>query len=122
MAQTIIFDLGGVLVHLDWDKVCAPLAELSGQSYTDVMAEVQMDQGNALVRAVLTRTTQSNKKSPRRLGRGLFRFVQVRLDADRVVVSDHRLRCNESAQGLHRPYLSPPRDVLDLVFFRVPPF
>ncbi len=28
MAATIIFDLGGVLVHLDWDKVCAPLARL----------------------------------------------------------------------------------------------
>ena len=41
MAKTIIFDLGGVLVHLDWDKVCAPLTRLSGQTYNAVMAEVQ---------------------------------------------------------------------------------
>ena len=41
MAKTIIFDLGGVLVHLDWDKVCAPLARLSDQSYAAVMKEVR---------------------------------------------------------------------------------
>ncbi len=41
MPKTIIFDLGGVLVHLDWDKVCAPLTRLSGQTYDSVMAEVQ---------------------------------------------------------------------------------
>ncbi|MCH8298526.1 MAG: HAD family phosphatase [Chloroflexi bacterium] len=40
MAKTIIFDLGGVLVHLDWDKVCAPLARLSDLSYDAVLAEV----------------------------------------------------------------------------------
>lgn len=41
MAKTIIFDLGGVLVHLDWDKVCAPLARLSSLSYDAVRKEVQ---------------------------------------------------------------------------------
>ena len=41
MAATIIFDLGGVLVHLDWDKVCAPLARLSDQSYSAVLKEVR---------------------------------------------------------------------------------
>lgn len=41
MATTIIFDLGGVLVNLDWDKVCAPLADLSDQTYDAVMAEVR---------------------------------------------------------------------------------
>jgi putative hydrolase of the HAD superfamily len=41
MAKTIIFDLGGVLVHLDWDKVCAPLAGLSSQPYDAVMTEVR---------------------------------------------------------------------------------
>ena len=41
MAKTIIFDLGGVLVHLDWDKACAPLARLSDQSYAAVMKEVR---------------------------------------------------------------------------------
>ena len=38
--MTIIFDLGGVLVHLDWDKVCAPLARLSDLSYGAVRKEV----------------------------------------------------------------------------------
>jgi putative hydrolase of the HAD superfamily len=41
MAKTIIFDLGGVLVHLDWDKVCASLTCLSNLSYGTVMKEVQ---------------------------------------------------------------------------------
>ena len=40
MAKTIIFDLGGVLVHLDWDQVCAPLARLSDLSYDAVLEEV----------------------------------------------------------------------------------
>ena len=40
MSKTIIFDLGGVLVHLDWDQVCAPLARRSGLGYDDVMKEV----------------------------------------------------------------------------------
>ena len=38
--MTIIFDLGGVLVHLDWDKVCAPLARISDLSYDAVRKEV----------------------------------------------------------------------------------
>jgi putative hydrolase of the HAD superfamily len=41
MAKTIIFDLGGVLLNLDWDKVCAHLTRISGQTYDAVMAEVQ---------------------------------------------------------------------------------
>ena len=40
MATTIIFDLGGVLVHLDWEKVCAPLAKLSDRSSGYVRREV----------------------------------------------------------------------------------
>lgn len=40
MAKTIIFDLGGVLVHLDWEKVCAPLAALSDRSSGYVRREV----------------------------------------------------------------------------------
>ncbi|MBT97480.1 MAG: hypothetical protein CL902_02495, partial [Dehalococcoidia bacterium] len=41
MAATIIFDLGGVLLHLDWHKACTPLAELSNQSYEAVSTEVR---------------------------------------------------------------------------------
>lgn len=38
MAKTIIFDLGGVLVNLDWESVCARLQEHSGLA--DVWPEV----------------------------------------------------------------------------------
>lgn len=40
MAKTVIFDLGGVLVHLDWDKVCGRLQELSGLAVDKVRHEV----------------------------------------------------------------------------------
>ena len=38
MGNTIIFDLGGVLVNLDWDKVCADLQRHSNSG--DVRSEV----------------------------------------------------------------------------------
>ena len=38
MGKTIIFDLGGVLVNLDWDKVCAGLQRHSNSG--DVRSEV----------------------------------------------------------------------------------
>ena len=41
MPEIIIFDLGGVLANLDWDKVCAPLAQLSDQPYDAVLKEVR---------------------------------------------------------------------------------
>ncbi|MBO20384.1 MAG: hypothetical protein CL732_07590 [Chloroflexi bacterium] len=41
MAKTILFDIGGVLVHLDWEKVCGPLSELSDLSPGAVDAEVK---------------------------------------------------------------------------------
>lgn len=41
MAPTIIFDLGKVLLHLNWDNACAPLTRLSDYSYEFVMAEIE---------------------------------------------------------------------------------
>lgn len=41
MAKTIIFDMGGVLVHLDWDAVIGPLAKLSPLGVDAVTAEVR---------------------------------------------------------------------------------
>ncbi len=41
MAPIIIFDLGGVLVGLDWDRACTPFTHLSDQSYDFVMAEIE---------------------------------------------------------------------------------
>ena len=40
MAKTLIFDLGGVLLDLDWDKVCAPLAERSDKGAGHIRREV----------------------------------------------------------------------------------
>ena len=40
MGKTIIFDLGGVLVHLHWDGLCGRLAELSDCDAEEVRREV----------------------------------------------------------------------------------
>ena len=40
MIETIIFDLGGVLVHLEWDKVVAPLEQLSEHGAGFVRSEI----------------------------------------------------------------------------------
>ena len=40
MAKTVIFDMGGVLVDLDWEQVCAPLANLSPKNADAVRREV----------------------------------------------------------------------------------
>ena len=40
VAKTIIFELGGVLAHLDWDQVCGALENLSTQGTDAVRAEV----------------------------------------------------------------------------------
>ena len=40
MAKTVIFDLGGMLVHLDWDGVCSRFVELSGLGEEYVRREV----------------------------------------------------------------------------------
>ncbi len=55
MAPIIIFDLGGVLVHLDWDRVCAPLTRLSERSYEEVMKAIE--NGPIVVSSMLGRLT-----------------------------------------------------------------
>ena len=77
MAKTIIFDLGGVLLHLDWDKVCAPLAELSDQSYDAVMKEVQ--NGPIVEASMLGRLT------PQEFHRSLCAKTNIDLPFDRFI-------------------------------------
>jgi putative hydrolase of the HAD superfamily len=77
MAKTIIFDLGGVLLHLDWDKVCSPLARLSGQPYDAVMKEVQ--NGPILEASMLGRLT------PQEFHRSLCNKIKVDLPFDRFI-------------------------------------
>ena len=40
MIETIIFDLGGVLVNLEWDKTCAPLEQVSEHSQEFVLRAI----------------------------------------------------------------------------------
>ena len=40
MVPIIIFDLGGVLVRLNWDSACSSLTHLSSRSYDFVMTEI----------------------------------------------------------------------------------
>jgi len=41
MVKTIIFDIGGVIVDLDYKQVCAPLVELSGWDTASVREQVE---------------------------------------------------------------------------------
>jgi len=50
MVKTIIFDIGGVIVNLDYERVCAPLAELSGRDKSKVREEVE---NGPIVRAAM---------------------------------------------------------------------
>ena len=77
MAKTIIFDLGGVLVHLDWDKVCAALTRLSDQSYDAVMKEVQ--NGPIVEASMLGRLT------PQEFHRSLCAKTNIDLPFDRFI-------------------------------------
>ena len=77
MAKTIIFDLGGVLVHLDWDKVCTPLASLSDQSYAAVMKEVR--NGPVVEASMLGDLT------PQEFHRALCAKIRVDIPFDRFI-------------------------------------
>ena len=77
MAKTIIFDLGGVLVHLDWDKVCAPLAELADQPYDTGMKEVQ--NGPIVEASMLGRLT------PQEFHRSLCAKTNIDVQFDRFI-------------------------------------
>ena len=50
MTKTLIFDIGGVLVDLDYDKLCQPLADLSNWDVLDVREEVER---GSLVRSLM---------------------------------------------------------------------
>jgi putative hydrolase of the HAD superfamily len=74
MAPTIIFDLDGVLLYLDWDIVCAPLARLSDRTYDEVMKEVQ--NGPIVDSSMLGRLT------PREFHRAICDEIHVAIDFD----------------------------------------
>jgi len=74
MTATIIFDLGGVLVHLDWDKVCTPLAELSVHSYNEVLKEVQ--------NGAIVQSSMMGRLSPQEFHQALCAKIQVEIEFD----------------------------------------
>lgn len=74
MTPTIIFDMGGVLVHLDWDKVCAPLARLSDRTYDEVMREVQ--------NGPIVESSMLGHLTPREFHRAICGEIHVAIDFD----------------------------------------
>jgi HAD superfamily hydrolase (TIGR01509 family) len=74
MTPTIIFDMGGVLVRLDWDKACAPLTRLSDLTYDEVMKEVQ--NGPIVESSMLGRLT------PQEFHRAICDEIHVAIDFD----------------------------------------
>ena len=77
MAKTIIFDMGGVLVNLDWDKVCARLQELSGLSVGDVRREV--------INGPIVRSAMRGLLSPRAYHEALCEKLDVSLAYEEFV-------------------------------------
>ena len=77
MAMTIIFDLGGVLVHLDWDKVCGPLANLSDLSYDAVRKEVE--------NGPIVQSSMLGALNPREFHRELCARLHINIPFDRFI-------------------------------------
>lgn len=77
MAKTIIFDLGGVLVHLDWDKVCAPFARLSDLGYDSVLEEV--------ANGPIVRSSMLGSLGPQEFHQALCAKIHVDIPFDRFV-------------------------------------
>ena len=78
MAATVIFDLGGVLVNLDWDKVCAPLASLSDLSYEAVRKEVQ--------NGPIVQSSMLGHLTPQEFHAALCAKIHIDLDFDSFIV------------------------------------
>jgi len=74
MAPTIVFDLGGVLVHLDWDKICAPLTRLSDRTYDEVMKEVR--------NGPIVESSMLGQLTPQEFHRAICDEIHVAIDFD----------------------------------------
>ncbi len=72
MAKTIIFDIGGVLVHLDWDAVLAPMTRLSSKGAAAVRQEV--------VNGPTVKQSMLGRISPRELHTTLCENIGVELE------------------------------------------
>ncbi|SVA18890.1 uncharacterized protein METZ01_LOCUS71744 [marine metagenome] len=93
MVPTIIFDLGGVLVNLDWDKVCTSLTALSDRPYDNVMKEVQ--NGPIVEASMLGHLT------PQEFHEALSEEIHVDIPFDKfIVIWNSLLSQNESIAPL----------------------
>ena len=89
MAKTVIFDLGGVLVQLDWDRVCGEFSALSGRENEFVRREV--------INGPIGRSTMIGQLGPREFHRSLCDRLGVDLGyADFVDTWNGLLSANES--------------------------
>ena len=116
MAKTLIFDLGGVLVDLNWDRVCAPLVELSNKKAGDVLREVSEGPQVRLLMLGQLSSTEFHKTLCERLGIVLayedFISVWVRLlTANEEIVplverlkDNHRLVLASNTDEIHFTY------------------
>ena len=75
MGMTVIFDLGGVLVNLDWDKVCADLRHHSNSG--DVRSEV--------VNGPIVRSAMGGYLNPRAYHEALCQKLKANLTYDEFV-------------------------------------
>ena len=93
MVPTIIFDLGGVIVNLDWNKVCTSLTALSDRPYDDVMKEVQ--NGPIVEASMLGHLT------PQEFHEALCEEIHVDIPFDQfIVIWNSILRQNENIAPL----------------------
>ena len=89
MAKTVIFDLGGVLVQLDWDRVCGEFSALSGRENEFVRREV--------INGPIGRSTMIGQLGPCEFHRSLCDRLGVDLGyADFVDTWNSLLSANES--------------------------
>ena len=124
MALTLIFDLGGVLVNLDWGKVCEPLASLSDLSYAAVQKEVQ--------NGPIVQSSMSGHLDPQEFHRAICAKIHVNITFDPFIDlwngllsvnedmaplveelgSDHRLVLASNTDAIHFMYARQHFDVL----------
>ena len=127
MAKTILFDFGGVLVHLNWEKVCAPLAELSDRSSGYVRREV--------INGPLVQSAMRGELDPSQLHQKLSEKLRIDisyedflkvwsglLSANEEIVplvsrlkEDHRLVLASNTDQIHFTYSKQHFDVLQYI-------
>ena len=126
LAPIIIFDLGGVLVNLDWDKACAPLTDLSDRNYELVMSEIENGPivESSMLGRLTTREFHQAICDKLHINIEYHRFIELWngiLDLDYEVAcyvnklaKNHTLILASNTDAIHFPYCIDNFDVLKL--------